>query len=158
MTDLDIPPKTRERMRIVPCAFSEACAFIKQHHRHHKPPVGHKFSLAVAAGETVRGVAVVGRPVARGLDDGMTLEVTRVATDGTKNACSALYSAAWRASRALGYGRLVTYILEDEPGTSLRASGWKCIGKVGGGSWSCPSRPRVDKHPLQQKFRWERSR
>ena len=145
------------KLRIVPCAFSEACAFVKQHHRHHKPPQGHKFSVAAAVGEDICGVAIVGRPVARHLDDGMTLEVTRLATDGTKNACSALYATAWRAARAMGYGRLVTYILDNEPGTSLNAAGWKCVGKAGGGTWKRASRPRVDKHPLQGKFRWERS-
>jgi hypothetical protein len=97
------------------------------------------------------GVAVVGRPVARMSQNGLTLEVTRLCTDGTKNACSMLYSACWRATKALGYRKLITYILDNEPGTSLKASGWKLIGERGGGSWSVPSRPRTDKHPLQPK-------
>jgi len=144
------------RLRIVPCDLAEAKAFIRQHHRHHGAPVGHKFSLAVATqDEVIRGVAVVGRPVSRHLDTGFTAEVTRLATDGTKNACSALYAAAWRTARQMGYTRLVTYILDTEPGTSLKAAGWRCVGKAGGGSWSCESRPRVDKHPLQQKLRFE---
>ena len=144
------------RLTIVPCDFDEACAFIRKHHRHHKPPVGHKFSLAVAdeTGE-IRGVATVGRPVARMNQDGWTLEVNRVATDGCENACSALYAAAWRAARAMGYRKLITYTLVEEPGTSLRAAGWRLIGRTDGGSWSVPSRPRVDKHPLQAKLRWE---
>ena len=144
------------KLRIVPCNLDEAKAFVAQHHRHHRPPVGHKFSLAVADEEDrVRAVCIVGRPVARMLDDGMTLELTRLASDGCPNACSALYGAAWRAAKALGYGRLITYILDTEPGTTLKAAGWKCLGQRGGGSWSVPSRPRVDKHPLQKKLLWQ---
>jgi hypothetical protein len=152
----EAPDAARPRLTIVPCDFSEAVTFIREHHRHHRPPVGCKFCIAVAddAGE-VRGVAVVGRPVARMLDNGWTLEVTRVATDGCPNACSALYGACWRAAKALGFKRLVTYVLSEEPGVSLSAAGWRCVGEAGGGSWSCKSRPRVDKHPLQAKFRWE---
>lgn len=145
------------RLTVVPCELAEANAFIAQHHRHHGPATGHRFSLAVAddAGQ-VRGVAVVGRPVSRMLQaGGWTLEVTRCCSDGCPNACSALYAAAWRAARALGYRRLVTYILDTEPGASVAAAGWHCVGQAGGGSWSCPSRPRVDKHPLQPKLRWE---
>src|ERR1700677_1727169 len=138
-------------LEIVPCELSEANEFVRRHHRHHKPVVGHKFSLAVSDGEAIRGVAIVGRPVARMLQDGETLEVTRVATDGAINACSALYAACWRATRAMGYRRLVTYILAGELGTSVRAAGWKQIGATGGGSWSRTNRPRVDKHPLQKK-------
>ncbi len=140
---------------IVPISFDEACAFVAAHHRHHRPPQGHKFSMAVADGGKIVGVAIVGRPVSRHLQDGWTLEVTRVATDGTPNACSALYGACRRAAWALGYRRLITYTLPDEGGSSLRAAGYRCLGIAGGGSWSVPSRPRVDKHPLQQKLRWE---
>jgi len=100
-------------LEIVPCELVEANDFVSQHHRHHRPVTGHKFSLAVSDGETVRGVAIVGRPSSRMLQDGETLEVTRVATDGAINACSALYAACWRAARAMGYRRLVTYILAD---------------------------------------------
>ena len=144
------------RLRVVPCELDEANAFVTAHHRHHRPVVGHRFSVAVAdeAG-AVRGVAIVGRPTARGLQDGWTCEVTRVATDGCANACSALYGACRRAAFALGYRRLVTFTLSTEPGTSLVGAGWKCLGTAGGGSWSCPSRPRVDRHPLQLKLRWE---
>lgn len=144
-----------ERLLVVPCELDEANAFVRQHHRHHRPVVGHKFSVAVANGELVCGVAIVGRPVSRGLDTGWTLEVTRVATDGTANACSALYAACWRAVRAMGYRRLVTYTLDSETGASLRGAGWKLVAKTDGGSWNCRSRPRVDKHPLQRKLRWE---
>jgi len=89
------------------------------------------------------------------LDDGYTAEVTRCCTDGVRNGPSMLYRAAWRTVRALGYRRLVTYTLPEEGGSSLRASGWRCIGEAGGGSWSRDSRPRVDTHPTQQKLRWE---
>jgi hypothetical protein len=142
---------------LVPVTLREACAFIAKWHRHHKPPRGCIMCVGVSPKDDphVVGVAVVGRPVARHLQDGWTAEVTRVATDGTKNACSALYGAAWRACRALGYLRLVTYTLPEEGGTSLRASGWKCIGEAGGGKWSRTERPRVDEHPLQRKMRWE---
>lgn len=143
------------RLTIVPIDFAEANAFVARHHRHHKPVHGAKFSVAVALAGVVVGVAMVGRPVARMLDDGWTLEVNRVATDGTRNACSILYAAAWRTARSMGYRKLITYILDSEPGTSLRASGWKCIGQAGGGSWSRGTRPRVDLHPTQQKMRWE---
>jgi hypothetical protein len=146
------------RLELVPINFDEACAFVKLHHTHHKPPIGHKFSIAAARGNNIVGVAIVGRPVARGNQDGWTLEVVRLATDRTpeaKNACSMLYGAAWRAAKAMGYKKLITYILKSEPGTSLKAAGWKCIGETGGGSWTCKSRPRIDKHPLQTKMRYE---
>jgi len=144
------------RLTIVPISFRLATEYVRKHHRHHKPPRGHKFSVAVADDtREIRGVAMIGRPVARALDDGFTLEVNRVATDGCKNACSALYGAAWRAARALGYRKLVTYTLASEPGTSLRASGWKVVGEVPGRSWSCPSRQREDAHPTTDKIRWE---
>jgi hypothetical protein len=147
-----IRPLSRRLAHVVPISRDEAKAFVRAHH----PPVSHKFSIAVADEDgKVRGVAMVGRPVARALDDGWTLEVTRVATDGARNACSMLYGAAWRAARALGFRKLVTYTLPEEGGASLRAAGWRVVAEAGGGSWSCPSRPRVDKHPLQRKLRWE---
>lgn len=138
-----------------PITYREACAFIRQHHRHHLPPVGWKFGVGVNDGNAVVGVVTIGRPVARGLDDGTTLEVTRCCTDGTKHAASMLYGAAWRATKALGYRRLITYTLIEEPGTSLKAAGWKALYETKGGSWSCESRPRVDTHPLGQKTLWE---
>lgn len=142
-------------LELQPIDFNEACSFIEQHHRHHKPPRGWKFGVAVNDGEKVVGVIVVGRPVARKLQDGYTLEVTRCCTDGTKNAASMLYGAAWRACKAMGYRRLITYTLVTEPGTSLIAAGWKNIGSTPGRSWNVPSRPRVDTHPLGQKLLWE---
>src|SRR3990167_7687275 len=135
--------------------LAEANAFVHKHHRHHKPIPGMKFSIGVSDGEKVVGVALVGRPVSRMLDKGWTLEVNRTCTDGTKNANSMLYGAAWRVTKALGYKRLITYSLPDESGTSLKAAGWKCLGERGGGSWNVPSRPRVDTHPLQTKLLWE---
>lgn len=142
-------------LAIVPISFAEANEFVRRHHRHHRPPVGCKFCVAVAAEGAVVGVAQVGRPVSRVLDDGWTLEVNRLCTDGHRNACSMLYAAAWRAARALGYRKLVTYTLREEGGASLRAAGWRVVAETDGGSWSCPSRPRVDTHPLQAKLRWE---
>ena len=143
------------RLNLQPITYKEACAFIADHHRHHLPPQGWKFGIAVNNGQRVVGVVTVGRPVARMLDDGLTLEVTRCCTDGTKNACSMLYGAAWRAAKALGYQRLITYTLAEEAGTSLVAAGWKEIGNRGGGQWGREGRPRVDTHPTGQKTLWE---
>ena len=144
-------------MRHTRVKLDEANAFVARLHRHHKPVVGHLFSLgAVLNGELV-GVAIVGRPVARMRDDGRTAEVTRLCTDGTKNACSFLYGAAARAAFALGFERIGTYILASETGTTLRASGWRLIGETKGGSWSRPSRGRDDKHPTEPKTLFERT-
>lgn len=143
------------QLEIVPIFQDEAFAFIEKHHRHHRKPVGSLFQIAAANDTGIVGVSVVGRPVARKSQDGFTLEVTRLCTDGTANACSMLYAASWRVAKALGYRRLITYILNTEPGTSLKAAGWKLIGERGGGSWSVKSRPRVDKHPLQKKLLFE---
>lgn len=143
------------RLLTVPMELSEANAFITQHHRHHSPVVGHRFSVGLALGEKVVGVAIVGRPVSRMLQDGWTVEVTRCCSDGTRNACSKLYSSCWRVAQLLGYRRIITYILDSEHGTTLNAAGWRCIGKAGGGSWSRPSRVRVDSHPTQGKLRYE---
>ena len=137
--------------------LAEANAFVAQHHRHHRPVVGHVFSIGASLDDKIVGVAIVGRPVARRRDDGVTAEITRLCTDGTKNACSFLYGASSRAAFALGFKRIGTYILASEPGTSLTAAGWRLIGGTPGRSWSRPSRPRVDKHPLQGKLLFERS-
>jgi len=151
--------ETRSRLVVIPMDLSEANAFVRLHHRHHQPVPGHKFSLGVTdEANELRGVAIVGRPVARHVDDGWTLEVNRVATDGCPNACSALYGACRRATFALGYRRLITYTLASESGASLRGAGWRCLGEATtreGQGWSVPSRPRVDRHPLQRKLRWE---
>lgn len=142
-------------LSICPISLKAANEFVAQLHRHHKPVPGHKFSIAVSDGVRVRGVAIIGRPVARHADDGVTLEVNRLCTDGARNACSMLYAAAWRAAKAMGYQRMITYTLPEEGGASLRAAGWKFVGLTGGGSWSRGNRQRVDAHPLQQKWRWE---
>jgi hypothetical protein len=128
----------RERLVTVPLTFAQAASFVEQHHRHHKPPVGTKFVLGVARedGDLV-GVAMVGRPVARHFDDGLTLEVNRTCTDGTANANSALYGAAWRAAKALGYRRLITYTQAGESGASLSGAGWRIVAeRPARGSWA----------------------
>lgn len=145
-------------LTVVPITLREANAFVARHHRHHKPARGCRFCVAVASEDgLVRGVAVAGRPVARLADDGWTLEVTRVCTDGTANACSKLYGACRRAAFALGYRRVITYTLPAEGGASLRGAGWLLLGVAGGGSWSRRERPRVDAHPIEQKTLWEAS-
>lgn len=155
------------KLLIVPVSLDEANMFVRVHHRHHSTVRGAKFCVAVARRmanlnetfpiptHTICGVAIVGRPVARMLDDGWTLEVTRTCTDGTKNANSALYGACRRVAFALGYRKIGTYTLPSESGISLAAAGWKCLGEAGGGSWNRESRPRIDLHPTQTKLRWE---
>lgn len=143
-------------MTVTPIDLAEANAFVSTHHRHHKPVVGYKFAIAVSD-DAVRGVAIVGRPVSRHLDDGWTLEVNRCCTDGARNACSMLYASAWKAAKALGYRRLITYTLPEEGGASLRGAGWKLVGIRGGGNWNVKSRPRIDtkEHLSGQKHLWE---
>lgn len=154
-------------LTVRPISLKTANAYVEQLHRHNRPVVNHKFSIGAYEGGVLRGVAICGRPVARVLDNGETLEVYRVCTDGTKNACSFLYGACARIARELGYAKIVTYILESEPGTSLKASGWVCVDKTNGNrSWSCDARPREDtvitlfgeikKRPTENKFRWEK--
>lgn len=145
------------RFAVTRIGLDEANAFVAEHHRHHKPVVGHVFSIGAAESDRIVGVAIVGRPVSRRRDDGVTAEVTRLCTDGTKDACSFLYGAAAKAAFALGFKRIGTYILAAEPGTSLTAAGWRLLYETPGRSWSCPSRPRIDKHPLQKKLLFERT-
>jgi hypothetical protein len=142
-------------LNLQPITYREACTFIEKHHRHHPAPQGFKFGIAVNDGEKVVGVITVGRPVARHLDDTYTAEVTRCCTDGTKNAPSMLYAAAWRAARAMGYTRLITYTMTSEPGTSLKAAGWNVLYETRARTWNMPSRPRVDKHIVGQRTLWE---
>ena len=141
-------------LRAVPLTREQAAVFIKAHHRHHKPSVGDKFRVGAELDGRLVGVAVVGRPVARLLDNGTTVEVTRLCTDGTPNVCSFLYSRCARIAREFGYARIVTYILGNEPGTSLTASGWVKDKDVSGREWSCPSRPRQTSAPTCDKQRW----
>ena len=147
-------------LMLCPITFSEAAHFVGLHHRHHPPPAGHKFSISVAIGDEVVGVAIVGRPVARSFDDGWTLEVSRSCTKGApQNANSMLYGAAWRAAKALGYRRLITYTLASESGASLRAAGWRVVAeRKPRNGWNCPSRPRVDTVDQNvQRTLWEAS-
>lgn len=138
-------------------SLADANAFVARHHRHHKPVTGHKFSIGCTENGELVGVAIVGRPVSRYLDDGLTLEVNRLCTTGAKNACSFLYGAAARAAKALGHHKIITYILDTEPGTSLRAAGWVCAGLAGGKRWTGKRRPAVDLYPPQMKLRFEKS-
>ncbi len=142
------------RLTLVPLTLREARALVTRFHRTHPAPQGGLFAIGAARGDEIVGAAIVGRVTARNNEDDWTAEVTRVATDGSRNAPSLLYGAAWRAARAMGYRRLITYTLASEPGTSLRAAGYKLIGETGGGSWSRLSRPRLDMHPLQPKLIW----
>lgn len=151
-------PQRRSRLTVIPCTQSRAKAFVRAHHRHHRPPVGAIFCLAIVDEEGgVRGVATVGRPVARGLDDGLTAEVNRVATDGCSNACSALLGGCRRVAFAMGYRRIITYTLPEEGGASLRGAGWVGDGTTPGGGWSSQKYVhlnRRDDHPLGPKQRW----
>ena len=142
-------------LQLVPVSFADACDFVAQWHRHHAPPVGHKYSIGVADDAGVlHGVTIVGRPVARHLDDGQTLEVSRSATDSTPHVNSMLYAAAWRAAKALGYRRLVTYTQAGESGSSLRAAGWRVIAaRPARPGWTTPSRPR-DLRGTEHVQRW----
>lgn len=147
--------KKMGKLMLVPISLKEANEFVTRYHRHHKPVTGHKFSVAAAVDGRVIGVAIVGRPVSRFLDDGWTLEVNRLCTDGTRNACSFLYSACWRCAKNMGYKKLITYILKEESGASLKANGWKCVGEAGGERWTGKRRPEVDLYPAQMKLKFE---
>ncbi len=140
-------------------SLDEANEFVERMHRHHPPVVGHLFSIGAFINAALVGVVIVGRPVSRMRDDGLTAEVTRLCTDGTRNACSFLYGKAARAAFALGYLRVGTYTLPVEGGASLRAAGWTLIGERGGGEWSSPNRPRKTmKSPNGIKLLWETTR
>lgn len=144
-------------LTIVPVTFRQACDFVAVHHRHHRPPRGMKFAIGVSNGCCLVGVATVGRPVARHLDDGRTVEVTRTCTDGTRNANSALYGAAWRVARAMGYRRLVTYTQDGETGASLRAAGLRAVAELAPRTgWHTPARPRSSRGvDGVARVRWE---
>ena len=144
-------------LELRPCDFQTARDFVKLNHRHNKPPAGHKFSVACYDGDRLCGVCMVGRPVSRFLDDGLTLEVNQCCTDGTRNACTMLYGAATRAAKALGYKRIVTYTLFSEPGTSLKASNWNCEGVAGGERWTGKRYERFEQMEMnltEKKIRW----
>ena len=117
----------------IPLSLKQANTFVDELHRHHNPSMGDKFRVGVSDGNKLVGVAQVGRPVSRYLDDGQTLEVIRCCTDGTKNACSFLYSRCARIAEEMGYKKIITYILASELGSSLKASGWHCEADNAGG-------------------------
>jgi len=152
-------------MEIRPISLEDANRYVISHHRHHSKVLRHKFSLSAYKGCEMVGVAIVGRPVSRYLDDGMTLEVLRLCTDGCKNACSFLYSACARVAKEMGYKKIVTYILASESGKSLDAANWVCEkDDIKARSWDTPSRPRmviiptlfgdVQKYPIADKKRY----
>jgi hypothetical protein len=146
------------KLQVVPLTLRQLNAFVVEKHRHHKPVQGHRFSIGVLAGEALVGACSVGRPVARGCDPWRVAEVTRLVTDGTKNACSILYAAAARACTAMGFTRIQTYILDSEPGTSLKAAGWRFDGTTAGGDWASSERFRAQgrrqDQPQGPKQRW----
>lgn len=143
-------------LEIVPITLRQAYAFVESHHRHHGTPRGHKVSIGVQLGDSLVGIAIMGRPVARNLDDGRTIEVTRTCTDGTPNANSMLYGAAWRTARAMGYRRLITYTQEGETGASLRAAGLRITAEfLSEPSWSRNGRPREARPERVRRYRWE---
>lgn len=145
-------------LQLTPMSLGTANGFVGAWHRHHAPIVGHKFSIGVQDGAMLVGVIIVGRPVGRILDDGDTLEVTRSCTDGTPNANSMLYAAAWRASSALGYRRLITYTQQGESGASLRAAGWRVVAeRPARKGWDMPSRPRSGGYDSIPRTLWEAS-
>jgi len=152
---------------VAPTTIAKANAFVAAHHRHNKPVRGARFAISALLDGELVGVAIVGRPVSRVLDDGLTAEVTRCCTDGVKRAldnghtvpiCSMLYAASWRAWCAMGGRKLVTYTLAVEPGSSLRAAGWQIVGEVKQepNGWSRRARERAGQDvDGQAKFRWE---
>lgn len=152
-------------MTIVPINLREARRFVAEHHRHNEPPHAYKFAIGLRRDAELVGVVVARTPTARLLDDGLTLEITRVTTVGDRNACSRLYGAACRAAAAMGYRKVITYTLEDEPGTSLRASGFTADSVSEGGSWHRDGRTAAlyptrlfdsPKMPDGPKTRWVR--
>lgn len=143
------------KLELVPMRFVEAIAFVDRNHRHAKPPRGHKFSVGAARNGALIGVVMVGRPVARGHDDGWTLEINRLCClEGERNAASFLLGAAARAAFALGYRRLCSYTLQTESGASMRAAGWRCVAEIKGRQWDCASRPR-EKREVADRLLWE---
>lgn len=145
-------------LELCPISLPEANAFVHEHHRHHRHVPGAKFCLGVEQGGKLVGVAIVGRPVARHYDDGETLEVNRTCTDGTRNANSFLYGAAWKATRALGYRRLITYTQSSESGSSLRGAGWRVLAeRAPRNGWdNSRARPRLNRGTdYVQRTLWE---
>ena len=159
------PDAAPAHLRLVPITLREARRFVAEHHRHNEPPCGHKFSIGLANGTGLRGVVIASRPIARGADDGLTIELIRVTTVGDRNACSRLYAAACRAAAAMGYRRAITYTLAEETGSSVAAAGFRVDGTTAGGEWRHTSGPRSAdmprlfdeaKMPIGPKTRWVR--
>ena len=143
-------------MEVQPLHLREANDFVAKYHRHNLPTVGGKFAVGAAVAGKLVGVAIAGRPVARKLDDGKTLEVLRVCTDGTPNACSFLYARIAKIARLMGYEKVITYTLESEGGASLRAVGAKPTGPLFSHEWGNLARPRKSQSVYQEpKYRWE---
>lgn len=142
-------------MEIQPVTFKQACEFVKKHHRHHSPTVGCKFCIGLFEDGKMIGCAICGRPVSRYLDDGLTCEINRLCTDGTKNACSILYGTACRVAKEMGYHKIITYILASENGASLKASNFICEGESGGIHWT-GKRNKGQNIPAEMKTRWSK--
>jgi hypothetical protein len=152
--------ETRARLDVVPVTLPVANRVVERWHRHHAPiPGGFAWwAVAAVASGRIVGVAIAGRPTNRNNDDRQTVEVLRVATDGTPNACSALLGACARCAKAIGARRVITYTLSSESGASLRGAGWECEEEDTGRSWwtSTGTRPpaREREHMAQSKARW----
>ena len=144
------------KLRLFPATLKQANDMVAELHRHHKPVVGHRFSIGCEnENGVVHGAVIVGRPVARAVDQNRVAEVTRLVTDGTSHVCSKLYAACARAAEAMGYDRIQTTILEHEPGTSLKAAGWRFDHMIKGRDWNCPSRGgRRTDQPMCDKQVW----
>lgn len=140
-------------LTVKPIGVKEASEYINKYHRHHSATIGCKFCISAWNDGEMVGVAVCGRPVSRHYDDGLTCEINRVCTDGTKNACSLLYGACCRIAKAMGYRKIITYTLISENGASLKASGFTFDGEAGGTHWT-GSRNRGQNIPNEMKKRW----
>ena len=138
-----------------PISLKLANEFVLANHRHNKPVTGHKFSIGLFDDDKLIGVAICGRPVARMADDGLTLEILRVCTDGTRNANSMLYSRVKKIAQVMGYKKVLTYTLTEESGSSLRAVGAQKDGIVKPREWSREKRKReTQKVYGKEKVRW----
>ena len=145
------------KLYAVPLELKEANAFVGQLHRHHAPVYRDKFRLGAAKDGKLVGVVQIARPVSRNLDDGRTVEVVRLCSDGSRNVCSFLYGRAAKIAQEMGYDKIMTYILQSESGVSLKAAGWSLEDpSCGGGNWSCPSRQRNTTAPTEKKQRWSK--
>lgn len=150
-TDCD----SMSRLEVRPIGLKAANRFVEANHRHHKKVAGCKFSICACRGDVIVEVAICGRPVSRHMDDGTVIEINRLCTDGTRNACSLLYGACCRIAKEMGYRKIITYILASENGASLKASNFTCEGEAGGEIWT-GERARDNGVPRELKTRWVR--